>query len=287
MMFKANGTRHEFPLRKERTVVGRTNNCDLRIPLSSVSRQHCEISVADGKVKLRDLGSSNGTYHNSTRVTAAVLKAGDEIVIGPVVFTVVIDGRPAKLEAKRTVINSESASANVTQATTSATREETADAMRSAASALAQVMDDEEVDAVAPLDLSDGDDKPEEPAKDDGDGAPLALDDEPEIPQPETPEAPNAELAGSDDQDVLTLAGDDELSAPPVSAKPEALELEDDEPLPSPQESEAYSPTTELDDPIAALSKMVGNKGDDEVLLLPDDEEDDDDDKKKKPSGKR
>lgn len=98
VMFKADGTRREFPLRKDRVVVGRTNSCDLRIPLSSVSRQHCELLVEGDHIRLRDLGSSNGTYHNSNRVHEAVLGPGDEVSIGPVVFTLVIDGQPAEIE---------------------------------------------------------------------------------------------------------------------------------------------------------------------------------------------
>lgn len=263
-MFKANGTRHEFPLRKERTVVGRTNNCDLRIPLSSVSRQHCEISVADGKVKLRDLGSSNGTYHNSTRVTAATLKAGDEIVIGPVVFTVVIDGRPSKLEAKRTVLADDAGTPQSNSPTIVQSQQETAEAVSSAASALAQVMEDEEVPAAA----ADEDQKVTATADDD---EPIQL----EPLAPETPAAPAAESAGDD---VLTLA-DDEPKAP---AKAEAIEMDDDA-IPAQVESEAYSPTTELDDPIAALGRMGAKRNDDEILIMPEDEDEDD---KKKPKGR-
>ena len=52
-------------------------------------------------VKVRDLGSSNGTFHNGSRVQEATLKAGDEIGIGPVVFKLAIEGQPAALEAPR------------------------------------------------------------------------------------------------------------------------------------------------------------------------------------------
>jgi predicted component of type VI protein secretion system len=89
---------------KDRVVIGRTSHCDLRIPLSSVSRQHCELRIENGAVLLKDLGSSNGTYHNSIRVQEANLQPGDKIVIGPVVFTVVINGQPAKIEPVRTVV---------------------------------------------------------------------------------------------------------------------------------------------------------------------------------------
>jgi len=104
VMFKADGTRRDFPLKMDRLVVGRTNTCDLRIPLSSVSRQHCELRVEDAGLRVRDLGSSNGTYHNSVRVQEAELAAGDELVIGPVVFRVVIDGEPGEIEPVRTIV---------------------------------------------------------------------------------------------------------------------------------------------------------------------------------------
>ncbi|MCE9590896.1 MAG: FHA domain-containing protein [Planctomycetes bacterium] len=106
VMFKADGTRRDFAMAKDRMVIGRTSQCDLRIPLSSVSRQHCELRVVDGRLKLRDLGSSNGTYHNSTRVQEAVLQPGDEVVIGPVVFKLIIDGKPERVDAVRTVLES-------------------------------------------------------------------------------------------------------------------------------------------------------------------------------------
>src|SRR5699024_6715597 len=94
VMFKANGDRRDFKVRG-RAIIGRKHSCDLRIPLPNVSRQHCEIVVEDQTAKVRDLGSSNGTYHNSKRIEEeSILSAGDEIVVGPVIFIVVIDGEP-------------------------------------------------------------------------------------------------------------------------------------------------------------------------------------------------
>ncbi len=106
VMFKSDSTRREFPIKPEGFVIGRKNTCDLRIPLSSVSRQHCEVRVESGKVLVRDVGSSNGTYHNNIRVTEAVLAAGDELVVGPVVFTVVIDGKPEGIKPVRSLVES-------------------------------------------------------------------------------------------------------------------------------------------------------------------------------------
>ncbi len=98
VMFKSNGDRKDFPLSKPKVVVGRKVNCDLRIPLSSVSRQHFAIEIGDDEVKLRDLGSSNGTYYNDERVMEATLAPGDQIRVGPVVFVVTIDGVPEPVE---------------------------------------------------------------------------------------------------------------------------------------------------------------------------------------------
>jgi pSer/pThr/pTyr-binding forkhead associated (FHA) protein len=104
VMFTAEGDRRDFAVRKSPTVIGRQPDCDLRIPLASVSRQHCELAFEDGQLTLRDLGSSNGTYHNSSRVQTATLSAGDEVVVGPVVFTVVIDGYPSEVNPVRSVV---------------------------------------------------------------------------------------------------------------------------------------------------------------------------------------
>ena len=78
VMMKADGTRRDFPLTKPRSVVGRISSCDLRILLSAVSRNHCEIFAERGTVKARDLNSSNGTFHNGTRISREVaLNPGD------------------------------------------------------------------------------------------------------------------------------------------------------------------------------------------------------------------
>jgi len=97
-MIKADGTRRDFPMTKDRIVIGRRETCDLRVPLPAISREHCEILLEHDSLHLRDLGSSNGTFRNGTRVQECQLEAGDQIVIGPVTFTVVIDGEPAEIE---------------------------------------------------------------------------------------------------------------------------------------------------------------------------------------------
>ncbi|MDG3004407.1 FHA domain-containing protein [Paludisphaera mucosa] len=69
--------------------VGRHDDCVIRIRSSQVSRRHCEVFEADGRLMVRDLGSSNGTYVNGKRVLGQQpLKAGDVIGIGGVALRV-------------------------------------------------------------------------------------------------------------------------------------------------------------------------------------------------------
>ncbi len=92
--FKDNGERKDFPLKEGKTVVGRQDTCGYRIPLGQVSREHCEFVLSQDGLAIKDLNSSNGTYVNNKRVAESKLKPGDHVVIGPVVFTVQIDGFP-------------------------------------------------------------------------------------------------------------------------------------------------------------------------------------------------
>ncbi len=98
VMFTPKGKRKDFPLTKSTTVIGRGENCDLRVPLLAVSRRHCELTLADDAINVRDLGSSNGTYANNERISEAELEAGDRLIVGPVIFTVQVDGKPEEIE---------------------------------------------------------------------------------------------------------------------------------------------------------------------------------------------
>jgi len=102
VMFKPSGNRKDFPVTKALTVIGRGESCDLQIPLVNVSRRHCEVALSDDEVKVKDLASSNGTYVNNKRINECPLAAGDRLVIGPVVFTVQIDGVPEEITPIKT-----------------------------------------------------------------------------------------------------------------------------------------------------------------------------------------
>jgi len=91
---KKDGSEKSFPLPSSVTVIGRRRSCDLRIPLASVSKKHCQLNFDDGALKIRDLGSRNGTILNGKNVTEAVIQPGDTIRIGSLKFTFRFDGQP-------------------------------------------------------------------------------------------------------------------------------------------------------------------------------------------------
>jgi pSer/pThr/pTyr-binding forkhead associated (FHA) protein len=76
------------------TVIGRREDCDLRIPVGDVSRKHCRLVIEDETIRIEDLGSSNGTYVNGHRVQEGELQPGDRIQVGPVQFIIQINGEP-------------------------------------------------------------------------------------------------------------------------------------------------------------------------------------------------
>ncbi len=73
---------------KELTLVGRKEDCDVRLEHKSVSKQHCAIVKTDGLLFLRDLGSTNGTRVNGQRVRRAALLPNDQLNIANYKFRV-------------------------------------------------------------------------------------------------------------------------------------------------------------------------------------------------------
>jgi diguanylate cyclase (GGDEF)-like protein len=74
------GTR--YAVGAEPLVVGRGDNCDIRINDPSVSRRHVTVQSGPDGWEVSDLGSTNGTFLNNTAVVKAVLKDGDYLRVG-------------------------------------------------------------------------------------------------------------------------------------------------------------------------------------------------------------
>jgi two-component system cell cycle response regulator len=71
-----------YKVEKDRTVMGRGENVDIRLIDEGISREHAQV-VRDGNRNiLEDMGSTNGTYCNGARVERQVLAEGDKILLG-------------------------------------------------------------------------------------------------------------------------------------------------------------------------------------------------------------
>jgi pSer/pThr/pTyr-binding forkhead associated (FHA) protein len=84
---------------KDLTLVGRQEECDLRLSHKSISKFHCVIVKTDGLLFLRDLGSTNGTRVNGERVRRAALLPNDLLAIAGHKFRVSL-GPDKAIEAR-------------------------------------------------------------------------------------------------------------------------------------------------------------------------------------------
>ena len=78
------GRKHS--LESAAVTLGRSPKCDIQIDQESVSRAHSKITNAGRSVRIRDLGSTNGTYVNDELVEERTLADGDFIKIGRTIF---------------------------------------------------------------------------------------------------------------------------------------------------------------------------------------------------------
>jgi hypothetical protein len=69
-------------LDKPVTVIGRANECELRLDDPGVSRRHAEVRVTGNEAEVIDLGSTNGIRVNGRAVPSARLVDGDRIDLG-------------------------------------------------------------------------------------------------------------------------------------------------------------------------------------------------------------
>lgn len=78
-------------LNTKKFLVGRGDDCHMRPNNDLISRHHCIFTCDDYSVRLRDLGSTNGTFINDEPLRGqAVLNTGDKIRIGKLEFEAVI-----------------------------------------------------------------------------------------------------------------------------------------------------------------------------------------------------
>jgi DNA-binding NtrC family response regulator len=70
------------PSHPSRVLVGQSASADMSLHDREVSRRHLGLDVAEGRLRLADLGSKNGTRVNGVSVVEALLDGGERIDIG-------------------------------------------------------------------------------------------------------------------------------------------------------------------------------------------------------------
>jgi pSer/pThr/pTyr-binding forkhead associated (FHA) protein len=83
-----------FKVEGDQLTLGRSKSSDVTLDNPTVSGSHCCITRDDTRFVLRDLGSTNGTRHNSREVAEAQLSPKDLIQVGSVEF--MFDAEPGE-----------------------------------------------------------------------------------------------------------------------------------------------------------------------------------------------
>ena len=78
----------EFPVRAPSVRIGRGEENDLVLPDSRISRAHGLLSARQGGLVYTDLGSTNGSFVNGTRVSEVALGPGDVLRLGDSTVTI-------------------------------------------------------------------------------------------------------------------------------------------------------------------------------------------------------
>lgn len=90
-----------IPVTVTEFLIGRDPECQLRPASPQVSKKHCAVVVREGKVFVRDFGSTNGTFINDEQVAGdREVKTGDRFRAGPLAFDIKIEMTGAKPAAK-------------------------------------------------------------------------------------------------------------------------------------------------------------------------------------------
>lgn len=83
----------KYDLMRENTVVGRSSKADIHIDQDAISRSHAKVTATGGRVTIKDLGSTNGTYVNDELLTDDYqLRNGDLVKIGRTIFKFIAGG---------------------------------------------------------------------------------------------------------------------------------------------------------------------------------------------------
>ncbi len=85
---------HRYTLSKEQGTIGRRPSNAIQVLDAEVSRVHCRYHVANDRLEIADLDSSNGTFVNGTPVERCELSSGEFLKVGTTVLKYEINDAP-------------------------------------------------------------------------------------------------------------------------------------------------------------------------------------------------
>ncbi len=75
--------RHPWPEGEEDLLIGRSDECDITIDNSKVSREHCSITeLTENEFLVVDLDSTNGTWYEGGEITEQEISLDEKIQVG-------------------------------------------------------------------------------------------------------------------------------------------------------------------------------------------------------------
>src|SRR5688572_26915913 len=80
-----------FPLGDEPVTIGRETSNRIALNDRAVSRRHCVIRPEEGRFRLQDLESHNGTFINGIPTGDHLLENGDELRVGESLFLIQLE----------------------------------------------------------------------------------------------------------------------------------------------------------------------------------------------------
>lgn len=86
----------EYEIDAPQVSIGRGPEASWRFDDDTLSKEHAALEFAGGGLRLRDLGSRNGTRLNGAEVMTGDLKNGDRFQLGELVFQFVLEQRPRR-----------------------------------------------------------------------------------------------------------------------------------------------------------------------------------------------
>ena len=103
----------EIIITKEKFLIGRADDCNLRPHSDAISRRHCVIINRGDVVGVRDLKSRNGTLVNGKKISSDKrLRNGDTLEVGPLKFEVALEALASEVAKQEKTVNAEASTAS-------------------------------------------------------------------------------------------------------------------------------------------------------------------------------